>query len=58
MKEIMQRRQITIEDGCYLIFYTYDDAPSTFAASEPVIGAQRKRREAETQSKAVEERRV
>ena len=56
----MQRRQITLEDGRYLIFYTFDDetdAPSTnddAGASE----SSERRAEPDVEPQATEERRV
>jgi hypothetical protein len=53
---MMQRRQITLEDGRYLIFYTFDGA-QTADAPEPPRAAGRKP-EPQPQSEAEEERDV
>ena len=51
---MMQRRQITLEDGRYLIFYTFDAAPP---ADAPTRAAERTP-EPHAQSEAEEERDV
>jgi hypothetical protein len=57
----MQRRQITLEDGRYLIFYTFDEettppSSSTHSAGDEQSSARREEPEAEPQ--ATEEKRV
>jgi hypothetical protein len=56
----MQRRQITLEDGRYLIFYTFDEettaASSTGNAGDEKSSAREEEPNAEPQ--ATEERRV
>ena len=59
----MQRRQITLEDGRYLIFYTFDEetAPpsnSDAGATGAEESASTQRVEAEAEPQATEERRV
>jgi hypothetical protein len=60
----MQRRQITLEDGRYLIFYTFDDeraaAPSPSSATERADDDHAAARGAEPKAEpqATEERRV
>ena len=49
----MQRREIKMADGRYLIFYTFDDAPAP-----PVESEKKKRPEPEAAAEAVEERHV
>jgi hypothetical protein len=49
----MHKRRITLADGRYLIFYTFDDSPAPQAETE---GS--RRRAPEPQAQAEEERRV
>ncbi|HYP01260.1 MAG TPA: hypothetical protein VER76_13800 [Pyrinomonadaceae bacterium] len=58
----MQRRQITLEDGRYLVFYTFDEetvAPANSGAGE---GAEKspaaRNAEPQAEPQATEERRV
>jgi hypothetical protein len=55
----MQRRQITLEDGRYLIFYTFEDetaAPSN--SNESAAESPGRPAEPDAQPQATEERRV
>jgi hypothetical protein len=55
----MQRRQITLEDGRYLIFYTFDEetaAPSN--SNEGAAESPARQPEPDAQPQATEERRV
>lgn len=52
----MHQRRITLADGRYLIFYTFDD--SSLSAAEQTEITEVKRPEPEADSEAVEERRV
>ncbi|HEV7902548.1 MAG TPA: hypothetical protein VGO96_01805 [Pyrinomonadaceae bacterium] len=61
----MQRRQITLEDGRYLIFYTFDEeigaASSSSSTSDAAAGTARspaRVEEPEAEPQATEERRV
>ncbi|HEX8424459.1 MAG TPA: hypothetical protein VF634_13660 [Pyrinomonadaceae bacterium] len=57
----MQRRQITLEDGRYLVFYTFEEETTTASPSEDDAGAeQSSARDAEpnAEPQATEERRV
>jgi hypothetical protein len=55
----MHKRRITLEDGRYMIFYTFDELP---AASQPetenAAESTGGKRESESQPQAEEERRV
>jgi len=58
----MQQRRITLEDGRYLVFYTFDEetAPPS-NSTEGAIGAEesaQQRAEPEAEPQATEERRV
>ena len=58
----MNRRQITLPDGRYLIFYTFEDEPAPqssqhAAAAEKEAGREEKR-EPKPEPQAVEERSV
>jgi hypothetical protein len=50
----MQKRQITLEDGRYLIFYTFEDAPAPAEEKRGAADAG----EPEAEPEAEEERRV
>ena len=61
----MQQRRITLEDGRYLIFYTFDGegaaSPPISAGSEDAAGDEQssaRRKEPEAEPQATEERRV
>ncbi|HJR07471.1 MAG TPA: hypothetical protein VJ842_09455 [Pyrinomonadaceae bacterium] len=58
----MRQRQITLEDGRYLVFYTFDEeTASPSNAGEGATGAQEsslQRDEPEAEPQATEERRV
>ncbi len=58
----MQRRQITLEDGRYLIFYTFTDEGSAASADEADVSAETtvalSREQPEVQPVAEEERGV
>ncbi|MCA1564597.1 MAG: hypothetical protein LC803_02855 [Acidobacteria bacterium] len=57
----MQRRQITLEDGRYLIFYTFEDetaATSNSEGDEGAAGSSERRAEPDVEPQATEERRV
>jgi hypothetical protein len=59
----MQRRQITLEDGRYLIFYTFEDEAATApsSTSEESAGVEKssaRREEPNAEPQATEERRV
>ncbi|HEX8633605.1 MAG TPA: hypothetical protein VF703_05575 [Pyrinomonadaceae bacterium] len=58
----MQRRQITLEDGRYLIFYTFDEETNASPESDEEAGARAadsgRRAEPEAEPQATEERRV
>ncbi|HZG54716.1 MAG TPA: hypothetical protein VEZ40_21615 [Pyrinomonadaceae bacterium] len=55
----MQRRQITLEDGRYLIFYTFDEETNASSTSDEETAADSGRRaEPEAEPQATEERRV
>jgi hypothetical protein len=59
----MQRRQITLEDGRYLIFYTFDEETTTTAAASSMESAgdeqsSARREEPEAEPQATEEKRV
>ncbi|HEX9919076.1 MAG TPA: hypothetical protein VGA87_07915 [Pyrinomonadaceae bacterium] len=57
----MQRRQITLEDGRYLIFYTFEeDAPASSNSDEKAGAAETagRRAEPDAEPQATEERRV
>jgi hypothetical protein len=49
----MQKRQVTLEDGRYLIFYTFEDAPPPAEEKEGAAA-----REPATEPEAEEERSV
>jgi hypothetical protein len=48
---LMQHRRIILQDGRYMIFYTFDESLSNASASE-------KKREPEPQAEATEEKNV
>ncbi|HWT00274.1 MAG TPA: hypothetical protein VN256_08500 [Pyrinomonadaceae bacterium] len=50
----MQKRQVTLEDGRYLIFYTFEDAPPPAAEEKDGAGE----REPQAEPEAEEERSV
>lgn len=57
----MQRRQITLEDGRYLVFYTFEEETTTAASSEENAGAEdssARDHEPRAEPQATEERRV
>jgi hypothetical protein len=58
----MQRRQITLEDGRYLIFYTFDEKTDAAAKSDESARAaessEQRRAEPDAEPQATEERRV
>ena len=55
----MQRRRITLADGRYLIFYTFDeDAPAEAKPGDTPTQTSEQRGEAEPRPVAEEERRV
>ncbi len=54
---MMQRRQITLADGRYLIFYTFTDDAHTEAA-QPEANARAPKPEPQPQPEATEERDV
>jgi hypothetical protein len=57
----MQRRQITLEDGRYLIFYTFDEETTTASSSTQSAGdesSSARRAEPEAEPQATEEKRV
>ena len=55
----MRRRQITLEDGRYLIFYTFDEETATPSDSEEGAGESSTRlEEPQAEPQATEERRV
>jgi hypothetical protein len=58
----MQQRQITLEDGRYLVFYTFDEEPASPSNStDGAAGAEERsvqRAEPEAEPQATEERRV
>ena len=57
----MQRRQITLEDGRYLIFYTFDEETTAPPDSNDEAGDERSsapREEADAEPQATEEKRV
>lgn len=56
-QEGMHRRRITLADGRYLIFYTFDESPAPRPQSQ-VEGDNANRREPEAKPEAEEERRV
>ncbi|MFN2454971.1 MAG: hypothetical protein ABR577_12190 [Pyrinomonadaceae bacterium] len=51
----MKSRRVTLADGRYLIFYTFDDAPD---AAPHIVDEDAKRREPVAQPVATEERHV
>jgi len=53
----MEKRQITMHDGRYLIFYTFEDAPRPSAPEEKEDGAPSER-ESDAKPEATEERHV
>jgi hypothetical protein len=59
----MQRRQITLEDGRYLIFYTFEeetasDSSATSEASAGIENSSARGEEPNAEPQATEERRV
>ncbi|HLL15439.1 MAG TPA: hypothetical protein VK388_10265 [Pyrinomonadaceae bacterium] len=57
----MQRRQTTLEDGRYLIFYTFEEetaAPSNSDEEASAPADSRRRAEPDAEPQATEERRV
>jgi hypothetical protein len=55
----MQRRQITLEDGRYLIFYTFEeDAAASANSKEGAAESVERRAEPDVEPHATEERRV
>ncbi len=56
----MQRRQITLEDGRYLIFYTFDEETTAASATENADDEKSSARgdEPNAEPQATEERRV
>jgi hypothetical protein len=57
----MQRRQITLEDGRYLIFYTFEEetaAPTDLDEEASAPADSRRRAEPDAEPQATEERRV
>jgi len=57
----MQRRQITLDDGRYLIFYTFEEETAVPSNSDEEAGASadsRRRAEPDAEPQATEERRV
>jgi hypothetical protein len=56
----MQRRQITLEDGRYLIFYTFDDERAAASAEEAAGDetASARPEDAHAEPQATEEKRV
>jgi hypothetical protein len=57
----MQRRQITLEDGRYLIFYTFEEETTASANSDGDAGAaesSERRAEPDAEPQATEEKRV
>ncbi len=54
----MQRRQITLEDGRYLIFYTFTDEGSAASADEADVSAETTVAPSREQPVAEEERGV
>ncbi|HEV2800776.1 MAG TPA: hypothetical protein VGW12_09785 [Pyrinomonadaceae bacterium] len=58
----MQRRQITLEDGRYLIFYTFDEEAATTTSSVEEAASDEKTQargdEPDARPQATEERRV
>jgi hypothetical protein len=57
----MQRRQITLEDGRYLIFYTFDEEAMPPSSSTENAGDEQssaKRAEPDVEPQATEEKRV
>jgi hypothetical protein len=53
----MQKRRITLHDGRYLIFYTFEDEPVPDASNDKETDA-RRRAEPDAVPQAEEERRV
>ena len=57
----MQRRQITLEDGRYLIFYTFDEETTPPSSSTENAGDEQssaERAEPDVEPQATEEKRV
>ena len=57
----MERKQITLEDGRYLIFYTFDEEMAASSDSREDTGAREsaaRRAEPQAEPQATEERRV
>ncbi len=54
----MQKRRITLRDGRYLIFYTFEDEPLPDASSDKGTDAQRRAEPDAPVPQAGEERRV
>ncbi|HVG35095.1 MAG TPA: hypothetical protein VM911_18655 [Pyrinomonadaceae bacterium] len=54
----MQKRRITLHDGRYLIFYTFEDEPLPDASADQESAARRRREPEAVVPQAEEERRV
>ncbi|HVG33385.1 MAG TPA: hypothetical protein VM911_09900 [Pyrinomonadaceae bacterium] len=54
----MQKRRITLHDGRYLIFYTFEDEPVPDASDDQESAARRRREPKDAVPQAEEERRV
>jgi hypothetical protein len=56
-QEGMNKRRITLADGRYLIFYTFDESPAANVV-QAATGNPSRREEPEAEPEAAEERRV
>jgi hypothetical protein len=54
----MHRRRITLADGRYMIFYTFDESPVAPTETQGAGDGASEKRESEPQPQAEEERRV
>ncbi|MDT5121971.1 MAG: hypothetical protein QOC96_1453 [Acidobacteriota bacterium] len=54
----MHRRRITLADGRYMIFYTFDESPVAQTETQGAGDGASEKRESEPQPQAEEERRV
>lgn len=54
----MHKRRITLEDGRYMIFYTFDESPVAEAETQNATESAGEKSDAEAEPQAEEERRV
>jgi len=54
----MHKRRITLEDGRYMIFYTFDESPAAQPETQTATEGASEKRDAEAEPQAEEERRV